>query len=501
MTPVDSDIFVHSNFSERLSAYQNATALFGKDVSSGSGGSNSNTLQSQSSEDGRRKKPVPLPRSKIPLAAADNQPASEEPAKPSQQRKPSEGKISLHARFFSKRAKTDLGFDGLAAYKANKRPPGGTKYPAPKVPTFNRPVPQQRQLSIAAATPSSRQAMPVEQPPLPRTTTFQQQAARQQKRGVSKENASAPTSSKIRPEVKEKPLFSTFKQPERDTAAKSSSASTKNNKGRALFRRQENRLEREQQRLTALSRVASESDLTKTIAIEDPPPPHRPDELEEAIEPVSITVNANYAKQQQLLEEESTTHSVSSDGNNRLVIDTSRDDGNELDNGSGDSSVIQKSEPLLITTQPLNDKSEPAVILSASNAEVDAMSETPDKSCSTSFESTTDDSMLLDGPSSSDNALDTSASAASGQLDLSVSSSAMNASIHSMRTKSPSSTSTTSRCPPSPVSLGLHPVRTAVVPEWDEYEDTHTGRKFYVNANTKEKSWKPPRKPRGSLDG
>ena len=41
--------------------------------------------------------------------------------------------IESCSRFFSKRAKTDLGFDGLAAYKASKKPPGGTKYPAPKV--------------------------------------------------------------------------------------------------------------------------------------------------------------------------------------------------------------------------------------------------------------------------------------------------------------------------------------------------------------------------------
>ncbi len=35
-----------------------------------------------------------------------------------------------------------------------------------------------------------------------------------------------------------------------------------------------------------------------------------------------------------------------------------------------------------------------------------------------------------------------------------------------------------------------------MVPEWDEYEDSLTGRKFYYNKVTKEKSWKPPRKPK-----
>ena len=39
------------------------------------------------------------------------------------------------------------------------------------------------------------------------------------------------------------------------------------------------------------------------------------------------------------------------------------------------------------------------------------------------------------------------------------------------------------------------------MPDWDEYEDVLTGRKFYFNNLTKEKSWKPPRKPKGSIDG
>ena len=71
------------------------------------------------------------------------------------------------------------------------------------------------------------------------------------------------------------------------------------------------------------------------------------------------------------------------------------------------------------------------------------------------------------------------------------------------RTKSPSgaSTTTTTRSPPSPLPLGLTPVRLAVVPEWDEYEDAASGRKFFYNQTTKEKTWKPPRKPRTSADG
>ena len=40
-----------------------------------------------------------------------------------------------------------------------------------------------------------------------------------------------------------------------------------------------------------------------------------------------------------------------------------------------------------------------------------------------------------------------------------------------------------------------------VLPEWDEYEDTVSGRKFYYNTLTKEKSWKPPRKSKGNSEG
>jgi len=35
-----------------------------------------------------------------------------------------------------------------------------------------------------------------------------------------------------------------------------------------------------------------------------------------------------------------------------------------------------------------------------------------------------------------------------------------------------------------------------VVADWDEYRDSHSGRKFYRNRVTGEKSWKPPRRPK-----
>ena len=197
--------------SERFSAYQNTAALFGKqqDVTAASVSSttselgNSNTLQHP-----ERKKPVPLPRSKIPVSQPQSQTQSQTQSKSQtsnntqqQPKKQPEPKISLHARFFSKRAKTDLGFDGLAAYKANKKPPGGTKYPAPKVPTFNRPVPQQRQQQL-----QSQMSQPQSQSSQGKFKLPQ----KQQKEPKKKPEA------KIKPEIKEKPLFSTFKQREQN---------------------------------------------------------------------------------------------------------------------------------------------------------------------------------------------------------------------------------------------------------------------------------------------
>ena len=64
--------------------------------------------------------------------------------------------------------------------------------------------------------------------------------------------------------------------------------------------------------------------------------------------------------------------------------------------------------------------------------------------------------------------------------------------------KSPNS-STCSRSPPTPPPHTC-PVRH-VMTDWDEFLDV-SGRKYYYNSKTGEKSWKPPRKqPRSSSDG
>ena len=38
------------------------------------------------------------------------------------------------------------------------------------------------------------------------------------------------------------------------------------------------------------------------------------------------------------------------------------------------------------------------------------------------------------------------------------------------------------------------------MPDWDEFVDDNSGRKYYYNTITKEKSWKPPRKTRGPFN-
>jgi len=58
--------------------------------------------------------------------------------------------------------------------------------------------------------------------------------------------------------------------------------------------------------------------------------------------------------------------------------------------------------------------------------------------------------------------------------------------------------STCSKAPPSPL-LGQKPSRRVSL-DWGEYIDS-SGRKFYFNSQTREKSWKPPRRARGSSEG
>eukprot|EP00094_Tigriopus_californicus_P012417 TCALIF_12003-PA protein Name:"Similar to ARHGAP27 Rho GTPase-activating protein 27 (Homo sapiens)" AED:0.35 eAED:0.36 QI:0/0/0/0.33/1/1/9/0/1508 len=504
----------------RISAYQNTEGL----VFPSKG--NNDTIDSNRSID--RRKPVPLPRSKIPLPQ-DKEPSpppppqantsglvnsvihgnktskkssvTNEPSKKTSKSKTvsasgsskSRGeksvsnanavggsllseppqKSSLHARFFSKRSKTDLGSEGLAAYKA-KRPsvPGGLgansgKYPAPRVPTFNRPVPQKR-TDVPFASPLFQGVMPNSNHlgAFPGSDTIEPNSnsgplnsnavPRVFERRTSDEDN---RTGKFKPAPTEKPQFTTFKQGSFKVKSSESNSVTK----RFIFSEKR------------LSKVASESDLIQTLEREA---------LEDKIEPIRLPIKSDltnlvnenienmlhhqksYFVQQEAQKRQDSTQEGSY---NKLVIDTS------------------KSEPLQIRTEPLND-----LLLRGGGEE--PMSEGPDKSCSTSFESSEDS--ILNGERS----LEESVS------DFHQSSSPLNTldSSSDSRTKSPAGTSTTSRSPPSPEPLGLTPIRPVrsfeVLTDWDEYEDVSSGRKFYFNNVTKEKSWKPPRKPKGSSD-
>lgn len=469
--------------SSRISAYQNTASLHLVPKSSPAAASSpalhqnassssqakSHAKESASAPKEPKRKPVPLPRSKIPVAQA----SAEAPVAPSAP------KASLHARFFGKRSKTDLGSDGLAAYKAKK--PGGIKYPAPKVPTFNRPIPQKRQ-----DVPAVKKEPPVVQ-------------KKKQEESSDEGDLSVVSSGLfLRPEVKEKPhLFTTFKQ----------SQGSKRNSGERASQRLESRSPTRRQRL---SKVASESDLMQTLAQEAERERESREERSHAnmantgvsiperelqiVEPVSINISdsettpgaasedssaanakrSSYYVAEELLRQNS---EEDSDGTNKLIIDTSKNfKGPAVARSVSNDSLLSepaafqaKSEPLQITTEPLNDLRAPV-----SASEVEATPDSLDEdlsgsganksSCSTSFESTaeTDDSLLSSNHHSRRNPHPSGGSEENADpalLMLTSDTSVVSADLNgTLRTKSPS-TSTTSRSPPSPEPMGLTPVR------------------------------------------
>jgi hypothetical protein len=389
----------------RISAYQNAQALFGASLPK-------QTTSTDTAD--KRKKPIPAPRSKIP----QNVTTSSEVSKPSE--KANVSKSSLHSRFFSKRSKTDLGMDGLAAYKA-KKPSAATnssnsKYPAPRVPPFHRPVPQKRSES------SLHISEPHDEVVIERRDFFKRL------------DSATSDDQRVKPEVKQKPLFSTFK----------SQVSSE-----GLQKR--------------VSKAVSESDLFQSLKQEQQQQQHSSDSSDivqlhvSTVEPVSITVNSDTSSQSneplpedEVIEEDTSVvsklvidipnsdPSVSAAPPARAVlqrVDNSEDEDDlelDLERDRKAAKSIGKSEPLHITTQPLKVDDKDQV--------VEPMSEGADKSCSTSFDSNDDSSLLVDDHIPNITPMMDS----SGEsLEL--------------RTKSPS-VSTMSRSPPSP-EPGASPIR------------------------------------------
>ena len=496
------------------------------------------------------------------------------PAQPQHAAAPTTKKAgsSLHARFFSKRSKTDLGSDNLAAYrKSRSRQPqpqqqqqsvfGGTtstKYPAPKVPTFTRPIPQkrsevvaavERRISLASAKRQQQQQQQQQQQPVAADVTPP----------VVLDDLSSPVLSILpavataaaatapierpKPEIKEKPQFTTFKSAAvsattttataaaTELKAQSTSSRKSSPKVEQDLRRQNGSGEEEEEeeggeggKRRRMSKTVSEGDLMHRLRVEGlfqlptaADDENRVVEHVSTVEPVSITVNSDTSSQdgegdkKREKETKSVQHSREEGGSiNRLVIDTSKDfDGGiksvipnadvavtkeddeedevveaedeERDKQADlDSLVLPpppqpfsssgKSEPLLITTRPL--------VSSVGSSEIAAMSESADRSCSTSFESTdeslprpraeeeeeeevvedTDASRLATAMATSTTTTEDLSEAVARSSLPETGGGEGGAGGERRRHKSPS-TSTMSRSPPSPSTTGLRPLR------------------------------------------
>ena len=146
--------------------------------------------------DFKKRKPVPLPRSRVTQLSSKSQPSVKEKEKP----KPVQRNTGVTSRLFWKRSKTDLGAETLATYKANKSANLSAtaspkkKSPAPRVPTFNRPIPQSQELTANIVVPHVQR----------RYSTVSRREAK------SVPVVAATAANKPKPEIKVKPTFSTF---------------------------------------------------------------------------------------------------------------------------------------------------------------------------------------------------------------------------------------------------------------------------------------------------
>jgi len=270
--------------SSRISSYQNTDGLVGIGTR---GGDNSNS--SKTGTDPRnRKKPVPLPRSKLPAAEKVSSP----PQQQSQQQLP---------KMFQ-RSKTDLGSDALSKYKAKRSPGGpggGSKYPAPKVPMFNRPIPQKRTVPSTSPTISE----------VPAQSFTNHQAA---------SNSASRTQ---RPVLKEKPAFSTFKTSKKvDSDELKTTLTTKLSTPTAALIHE-----------ARMSRAASEGDILGQLIEEE-----TSKEMEIVIQKEKVQQSAS----PELIKKVSKTEEATSSFSSR----------------ESDFNKKTRSEPLTITSEPLVDK-------------------------------------------------------------------------------------------------------------------------------------------------
>ena len=420
------------------------------------------------------KKPIPLPRSKIPVptkAATIERAAAQQ-----------------DMRTF-KRSKTDLSLNMLSNYKAGRGMTGSggsTNRPSPvnfiKSNNSNITAGNKQKSAQLRSRPSNRSNRPAvisEEPPRSLNTDskppeslvitekhlfnkFKMGKGSQNKKVDNNSNASS------RPVIREKPSLVTHNR----SAA--------------------NLIDKKTNSQPVISRHRSESDLLKieplsshetnlNLMVDNIKPGENIENSDQSHLKISLKVDAQLDRRsstENLIKPTESKENLSSSksptdkkANNRKVTNEKFLDMDELPEPPPTPPEFLKSmEELSEASKPLIISTEPMSVSSCSN------NKSEDKSNCSSYDS-------LDG--SLDSTASTEWPEGGDWLGTEPSRDLV---------KSPNN-STCSRSPPTPPPSSS-PVRH-VMTDWDEFLDV-SGRKYYFNSRTHEKSWKPPRKPRGS---
>ena len=393
---------------------------------------------SNNTVDYRKKKPVPLPRSKIPLPSQQQleleKKAQESKPKPSQ-------RTSVASRLFWKRSKTDLGLDAVTSYKNKKQNQkeanlsSVNKYPAPKVPTFNRPIPNSSELPVVIDVPNvkrrssniatDRKAREARQR-LHLTSNNGLRSTNLNTKGADHSaNADNESQSKPKPEIKEKPTFSTFKQQSSSNVSlnqnqKPESKSNKNifgspRKTSTLTKKLANNSQSKNKGGSSNSLV---EDLKKTEFTKKLHDNHsvksRNSNISDSNRSID-SIRSNNASNDSIskksnrildnLRNSPIQEDMSISTNYENLINNITTNEKNLNEKNGSRPKQQKSAPLMISTEPLvspfdNDNNNSFDETNDNRYHVNTdhqqerMSESADKSCSTSFDSMEDHSVV-----------------------------------------------------------------------------------------------------------
>lgn len=434
---LDSSYSVVSNLNKSTSNLNNSV---NSDINNAVSSSlNNHNEVSNNTIDYRKKKPVPLPRSKIPLPSQQQlelEKAKESKPKPIQ-------RTSVASRLFWKRSKTDLGLDAVTSYKNNKQNKkeanvsSAIKYPAPKVPTFNRPIPNSSELPVVIDVPNvkrrsstittDRKAREARQRlHLTSNTALRSGNANQKGNGQSA-NIDGESQLKPKPEIKEKPTFSTFKQ---QTSSNSSlnhvpKAESKGSKHSSIFGSprktstltkklvHNSQIKNKESSSNSLVEDLKNQDLIKRLHGND-----SGNDLTQRNNNISgsnRSINYNKTdrtsnelelkKSNRILDnliDNSTKDDMPSSTDNENLLNSNE---NKFDEKNRPRTKQQKSAPLMISTEPLvspydndnnnsfDDNIDNRYHVNTENQQ-ERMSESADKSCSTSFDSMEDHSVV-----------------------------------------------------------------------------------------------------------